>query len=132
MLNVLQMNAKNTYKEDHRARSESVRSLVQNARVFNDHGADPGTKTPRRIVQFWDDANRLPTDVKACIESWQTLEDVGFDHLLFDAEEAREFIERQLGPRHEEAYSKCYHPAMQSDYFRLCYIYVGRRLLRRC
>ena len=49
---------------------------------------------------------------------------LGFDHLLFDAEEAREFIERQLGPRHEEAYSKCYHPAMQSDYFRLCYIYV--------
>ena len=26
--------------------------------------------------------------------------------------------------RHKQAYDKCYHPAMQSDYFRLCYILV--------
>jgi hypothetical protein len=118
------MNTENTTKEDHWARSESVRSLVQNARVFNDCGADPGTKTPKRIVQFWDDASCLPTDVKTCIESWRPLEDVGFDHILFNSDEARRFIERELGPRHEEAYNKCYHPAMQSDYFRLCYIYL--------
>ena len=31
---------------------------------------------------------------------------------------------RRLGPRHKQAYDKCYHPAMQSDYFRLCYILV--------
>jgi hypothetical protein len=28
------------------------------------------------------------------------------------------------GQRYKEAYDKCYHPAMQSDYFRLCYIFV--------
>jgi hypothetical protein len=29
-----------------------------------------------------------------------------------------------LGPRYEKAYDMCYHPVMQSDYFRLCFILV--------
>jgi len=124
LLSVLQMNAEGSTKEDHQARSESVRRLVQNARVFNDDSACLGTRPPKRIVQFWDDATRLPADVKACIESWHPLEELGIDRVLFNAGEAKEFIRRELGRRHEEAYSRCYHPAMQSDYFRLCYIYV--------
>lgn len=75
-------------------------------------------------MQFWDDLNQLPTDVRECIQSWRKLEAQGFELLLFDADGARDFIARKLGPRYEEAYSKCYHPAMQSDYFRLCYILI--------
>jgi len=81
-------------------------------------------ETPRTIVQFWDDLNNLPADVKECIRSWRKLETHGFELLLFDDDGASDFIARQLGPRHGEAYSKCYHPAMQSDYFRLCYILI--------
>ncbi len=44
--------------------------------------------------------------------------------ILFDKHRARDFIRRRLSPRHIRAYDKCYHPAMQSDYFRLCYILV--------
>jgi len=75
-------------------------------------------------VQFWDDLDRLPGDVGRCIESWRRLEKRGFEVLLFDNDAARDFIVRRLGPRHERAYESCYHPAMQSDYFRLCYVLV--------
>jgi mannosyltransferase OCH1-like enzyme len=66
---------------------------------------------------------QLPGDVGACIESWKQLEAQGFEVRLFDDGGAREFIASRLGRRHESAYLRCYHPAMQSDYFRLCYIF---------
>lgn len=81
-------------------------------------------KLPKRIVQFWDDLDRLPRDVRECIDTWRKTEEQGVERLLFDKHQAREFISRKLGPRHKRAYDKCYHPAMQSDYFRLCYILV--------
>lgn len=116
------MNAGNPTEENHRARSNFVRRLVQRpgdpavaSSVFN-------RKPPKRIVQFWDDLDRLPGDVGECIETWRKTEEQGVERLLFDKHQAGDFIYRRLGARHKRAYDKCYHPAMQSDYFRLCYI----------
>ncbi len=81
-------------------------------------------KPRRTIVLFWDDLERLPADVGECIESWKPLMTQGFDLRLFDSNAARSFIASRLDARHEGAYRRCYHPAMQSDYFRLCYILV--------
>ncbi|MGE0365833.1 MAG: glycosyltransferase family 32 protein [Phycisphaerales bacterium] len=78
--------------------------------------------SPRTIVQYWDNLERLPGDVGECIKSWRPLAAQGFDVRLFDDHGARAFIASRLGPRYENAYLKCYHPAMRSDYFRLCYI----------
>lgn len=110
------------FEVDLRARSNFVQSLVQHSN--GPKGASPSylAKPPRRIVQFWHDLDHLPQDVKKCIESWKELEKRGVKLLLFDECLARIFIRKQLGLRYERAYNKCYHPAMQSDYFRLCYI----------
>lgn len=116
--------ARHPAQEDHQARSDFVRELVQRIRDEDIMPAALSTETPRTIVQFWDDLNLLPADVRECIQSWRKLEAQGFEFLLFDDDGARDFIARKLGPRYEEAYSKCYHPAMQSDYFRLCYILI--------
>lgn len=75
-------------------------------------------------MQFWHDVNQLPHDVEECMHSWKPLEKEGFELALFDNESARDFIARRLGPHYGSAYDRCYHPAMQSDYFRLCYIFV--------
>jgi len=110
--------------EDRRARSTYVRRVVQRT---GEPGPVPAAfaSGPRRtIVLFWDDLERLPGDVGECIESWTPFETQGFDVHLFDNNGARKFIASRLGPRHENAYRRCYHPAMQSDYFRLCYILV--------
>jgi hypothetical protein len=81
-------------------------------------------KLPKRIVQFWHNLDRLPVDVGECMDTWRNAEQQGYERLLFDEHQAGDFIHRQLGARHKRAYDKCYHPAMQSDYFRLCYVLV--------
>ena len=126
------MNARDPTQEDHQARSDFVRELVQRSRKHDVAPPASSTGPPRTIVQFWNDLNQLPGDVRECIESWWKLEEQGFEVLLFDDDRARDFIGRRLGSRYEKAYDRCYHPAMQSDYFRLCYISRGGWLLRRC
>lgn len=116
------MATSNPAQEDHQERSNFVRELVQRSGVHDSVSAIYSTKPPRTIVQFWNDLGKLPGDVRECIESWKKLGEQGFEVLLFDNDSAREFVARRLGKRYERAYVKCYHPAMRSDYFRLCYI----------
>lgn len=116
----------NTHKhalEVYKARSDVVRSLVQRSGGDNVAPAALSNKPRRTLVQFWDDLCGLPRDVCECIETWRRLEEQGFQFLLFDDRRARDFISDGLGSRYAEAYDRCYHPAMRSDYFRLCYIF---------
>lgn len=107
-----------------RARSNFVRELVQRSNETCQVLGAQLTAAPRRIVQFWDDLARLPQDVRKCMESWKTLEQSGFETQVFDEGSAREFIRIQLGSRYANAFDKCYHPSMKSDYFRYSYIFV--------
>lgn len=108
--------------EDHATRSAFVRTLVQRTSERDDVPATLRAEPERKIVQFWDEVARLPNDVGECIESWRRLEARGFEVRLFDTGAAKELIASRLGPRHLRAFDRCYHPAMQSDYFRLCYV----------
>lgn len=110
--------------EDHRRRSEFIRTLVQRQCGHQSVNDEYAQGTPRTIVQFWHNLGLLPKDVKECIASWTRWETSGFTHLLFDEPSAKAFISRSLGSRHAQAFERCYHPAMQADYFRLCYLFV--------
>jgi mannosyltransferase OCH1-like enzyme len=118
------MNANNPTEESHRDRSSFIRGLVQRSSSVDISSSVLAQNIPKRIVQFWHDLDRLPGDVGECIETWRKTEEQGFEIILFDNHQAREFILRRLGLRYQKAYDRCYHPAMQSDYFRLCYIFV--------
>jgi len=108
----------------HRQRSEFIRKLVQ--RPLGQHSIDDRCRqpTPKTIVQFWHDLGQLPPDVEECVRSWTVWETSGFKHKLFDERTAGAFISHSLGARHKRAFERCYHPAMQADYFRLCYMLV--------
>lgn len=109
--------------EHHRQRSEFIKSLVQKSRApWTADNEAPGV--PNTIVQFWHDPAQLPEDVRECISSWSRWETCGFAHRVFDTAGAGKFISRSLGPDHTRAFTRCYHPAMQADYFRLCYLFV--------
>ncbi len=124
MNNASCMETRKLTEEDHRARSNFVRRLVQGSHESGEVSSEFLPFPPRQIVQFWNDIDRLPGDVRQCIESWKKIEEQGVELLLFDEHQARDFIRQRLGPRYEKAYDMCYHPAMQSDYFRLCFILV--------
>lgn len=110
--------------EHHQQRSEFIRKLVQRRPDHQGVSDQYGHLTPRVIVQFWNDLQQLPHDIKECVDSWTRWENSGFTHRLFDENAARTFIGGSLGTRYEQAFERCYHPAMQSDYFRLCYLLV--------
>ena len=110
-------------EQDHNARSSCIRKIIQNPN-YSINSSVYNRKIPKRIVQFWDRFDSFPKDVQACTETWTRIEEHGFSRILFDRQRAGEFILNKLGIRYYHAFRKCYHPAMQSDYFRLCYIFV--------
>ena len=115
--------ARDSHEHD-RQRSEFIRKLVQ--RRLGQHCVNDRYEhqIPRTIVQFWHDLRQLPRDVEECVASWTRWETSGFTHRLFDEQAAKAFISGSLSVKHECAFERCYHPAMQADYFRLCYLLV--------
>lgn len=107
-----------------RARSNFVRDMVQRRDGSTLTSTTWSSPTPKRIVQFWNDLQRLPEDVMVCMKSWRRLERFGFEVEVFDENSARAFIRNRLGSRYEKAFDKCYHPSMMSDYFRYSYVFV--------
>jgi mannosyltransferase OCH1-like enzyme len=110
--------------EHHRQRSEFIRALVQKSAAQLRPTEACAKPIPRNIVQFWHDPKDLPQDIKACISSWMRWTVSGFTHRLFDEHSARTFIGAMLDTGHVRAFDRCYHPAMQADYFRLCYLLI--------
>ncbi|MCG8038149.1 MAG: hypothetical protein JAZ19_14055 [Candidatus Thiodiazotropha taylori] len=108
--------------EDDKARSEFARTLIKTESTSSSHEVEQQSYTPKVIVQFWHD-QCVPDDVAECIETWKKLKSIGYEHVLYSNDKAREFIKIHFGNENTKAYDRCYHPAMKSDYFRLCYIY---------
>lgn len=76
-------------------------------------------------MQYWHDLLALPVDVQECMDSWSRWKLSGLEYRVFDAPSAARFIEQSLGKNHLRAFMRCYHPAMQADYFRLCYLVIN-------
>jgi mannosyltransferase OCH1-like enzyme len=106
--------------EHDRLRSEYVRRLLFERRP--DPSGSSAQTIPRVIVQFWHDSDAIPNDVVDCLATWERLNTQGFERRLFDDVEARRFISDRMGNSHAAAFDRCVHPAMRSDYFRLCYV----------
>lgn len=107
--------------EDERFRSRFIQRLLNR----HDSKAQLGSAVrpiPRVIVQYWHDHDRLPADVRECLDSWDSLRSEGFERLVFDDRRAKAFIEDNFEPEASDAFSCCDHPAMRCDYFRLGYI----------
>jgi hypothetical protein len=112
---------------NHALRSQLVFELLSCFRksgrlATHNTSSDIKPEIPIVLFQFWDDLTTLPEDVRECIDSWDELTRLGFRRVLFDDNDARDFIEQHYSPDHLAAYDKCHHPAMKCDYFRLCFL----------
>lgn len=107
--------------DDDYLRSNYVRELVRGP-VPSLNPVNFGA-IPKTIIQFWHDSERIPADVRKCLESWKPFTKQGFEILLFDDDTAKQFIGEEFGEEQASAFDRCPHPAMRCDYFRLCYIF---------
>lgn len=115
------------FEMDDRMRSDFIRQVTlrqierdSSARTFKPE--EEGQQIPRTFVQFWNDPFDMPADVRDCLSSWEPLKNQGFSVHLFGDTSARVYIGRHFGQRELAAFERCWHPAMRSDYFRLCFV----------
>jgi mannosyltransferase OCH1-like enzyme len=106
--------------EDEARRSTRVQQLLRERYTHRASSGSPDI--PRVIVQFWHESGGVPPDVAECFDSWSPLIARGFRRQVFDDQTALEFIAAQMSATHAHAFARCRHPAMRSDYFRLCYL----------
>jgi hypothetical protein len=115
------------FEDDHSLRSDFIRqlTLLQLERDRASRKCRPTDQTepiPRTLVRFWHDPLDLPLDVHNCLESWETLRGEGFVFWMFDDASAAAYIAERYGPREVAAFARCRHPAMRSDYLRMCFV----------
>ena len=106
--------------DNHERRSQFVRQLILDSGESGS-SSEP-TLPPRCLVQFWDDLTTVPADVQRCLDSWIPLLEAGFERLLFDDVSAARYIALHFTARYQDAFTRCIHPAMRADYFRLCFM----------
>ena len=83
---------------------------------------DPADPPHKYIMQFWDKPEP-PVDVTQAMQTWQN-RNPGMVHQVFDDAAARAFLSAHCAPVVLECYEAAHHPAMQSDIFRLAFLYV--------
>ncbi|MFC4555401.1 glycosyltransferase family 32 protein [Georgenia faecalis] len=115
------------FEEDDRLRSDFIRrlTLAQLERDYDSPGPADGVGAepiPRTLVRYWNDPDDVPADVRRCLRSWEVLRDEGLSIEMFGDASARKYIAKRYGRREIAAFDRCRHPAMRSDYLRLCYV----------
>jgi len=64
----------------------------------------------------------VPDDVRACLDSWDRLGEDGFELRMFSDTSASAYIAERYSARERNAFARCRHPAMRSDYLRMCFV----------
>ncbi|MFE4467262.1 glycosyltransferase family 32 protein [Leifsonia sp. NPDC056824] len=84
--------------------------------------ADRALTIPRTLVRYWHDPQDIPEDVARCLASWAPLQDEGIAFRFFGDASARAYISERFDAPTLAAFERCHHPAMRSDFFRMCFV----------
>lgn len=114
------------FEEDEHRRSTFVReltlSLIEERKSPKAIEALSPKTVPRTLVRYWHDPKDLPDDVRDCLASWDRMVDEGFEIRTFCDCSAATYIAERYGARERDAFARCRHPAMRSDYLRMCFV----------
>lgn len=126
-----QASATNSYspgfEEDDCLRSDFIRelTLMQVARDLASSKCERADQTgsiPKTLVRYWHDPSDVPTDVRLCLNSWDAMYGEGFTFRMFCDASAASYIAERYSSRELAAFARCRHPAMRSDYLRICFV----------
>lgn len=115
------------FGEDDRLRSDFIRQLTlqQLGREGASSTGGPPYQAeliPRTLVQYWHDPYAVPVDVRRCLDSWGALREEDVSMRMFDDASAHIYIAERYGRPEVAAFERCRHPAMRSDYLRMCFL----------
>lgn len=114
------------FEEDDRLRSAFIRELtlqqVDGPEAPGGCGATQVATVPRTLMRYWHDPSDVPDDVRACLDSWDRLREDGFEFRTFNDASAAAYVAERYGALERTAFARCRHPAMRSDYLRMCFV----------
>lgn len=114
------------FEEDDRLRSAFTRDLtlqqLERSKSPSAGGLAEPALIPKTLIQYWHDPCDVPDDVRACLNSWNRLSEMGIKLRMFNDVSAAAYIADKYGTQEREAFARCRHPAMRSDYLRMCFI----------
>jgi hypothetical protein len=114
------------FEENDRLRSAFIRDLtleqLDQAATPSAGGSTQREGIPRTLVRYWHDPCDVPDDVRACLDSWDPLREEGFEFRMFSDASAAAYIAERYSTRERDAFARCRHPAMRSDYLRMCFV----------
>ena len=114
------------FEEDDCLRSIFIRTItlqqLDRAAAVSSGDTPLSAVIPKTIIRFWHDPSAIPDDVRACLESWDRLGEEGFEFRTFSDASASEYIAERYSARESQAFARCRHPAMRSDYLRMCFV----------
>jgi hypothetical protein len=114
------------FEEDDRLRSAFIRDLtlqqLDRSATSSAGGLAESALIPKTLIQYWHDPCDVPDDVRACLNSWDRLGEEGFEFRMFNDVSAAAYIADGYGAREREAFARSRHPAMRSDYLRMCFV----------
>jgi mannosyltransferase OCH1-like enzyme len=114
------------FEEDDRLRSAFIRNLalqqLDHAGALSAGDAPQSAVIPRTLIRYWHDLCAVPDDVRACLDSWDRLGKDGFEFRMFSDASASAYIAERYGAGERKAFARCRHPAMRSDFLRMCFV----------
>jgi mannosyltransferase OCH1-like enzyme len=114
------------FEENDNLRSAFIRVLtleqLDRAATQTASGQNQAEAVPRTLIRYWHDPRDVPDDVRACLDSWNPLREEGFEFRMFSDVSAAAYIAERYSTREREAFARCRHPAMRSDYLRMCFV----------
>lgn len=114
------------FEENDRLRSAFIRDLtleqLDRSATLTPSGLAYGEAVPKTLIRYWHDPSDVPSDVRACLDSWESLREEGFEFRMFSDMSAEAYIAERYSTREREAFAHCRHPAMRSDYLRMCFV----------
>lgn len=114
------------FEQNDSLRSRFIRDLTleQLSRMEPRNGSERTQMevAPRTLVRYWHEPREMPDDVRACLNSWDPLREEGFEFRMFCDSSAASYIAERYSKREGDAFARCRHPAMRSDYLRMCFV----------
>jgi hypothetical protein len=114
------------FEENDRLRSAFIRDItlqqLDRSATPSIGGSAQSAAVPRTLIRYWHDPCDVPDDVRACLDSWDPLREEGFEFRMFSDASAAAYIAKRYGAREREAFARCRHPAMRSDFLRMCFV----------
>lgn len=114
------------FEENDRLRSAFIRDLTlqqfERSVTSSTGGLAESALIPKTLIRYWHDPCDMPDDVRACLNSWDCLSEEGFEFRTFNDVSAVAYIADRYGAQEHEAFARCRHPAMRSDYLRMCFV----------